>query len=91
MEMPIMNGIEACKHITKAKLRLFPIIVFVTAHAMEDFRIKAKAVGGYSFISKPFHLGMIEGLLRSIPWERLTETELRSIAAGKQVTPILWN
>jgi CheY-like chemotaxis protein len=93
MEMPVMNGLDACREITKNKLRLLPIVVFVTAHAIESFRKEAGNAGGYSFISKPFNLQKIDDLLRAIPWDKLTETEYRTQAASCQtiVSPIAGN
>ena len=87
--MPVMDGLEACTLITQSKVRLLPIIVFVTAHAMESFRQKAKQAGGFGFISKPFDLPRIKGVLQSIPWDSLTETERRFQAADS--TTATWN
>jgi len=83
--MPVMNGLEACRQITKTKQRLLPIIVFVTAHALEAFRTEANEAGGYSFISKPFKLEKIHSLIQSVPWDKLTVTEQRSLAVDKQL------
>jgi len=88
MEMPVMNGLLACREITKNKVRLLPVVVFVTAHAMETFRTEARNAGGFNFISKPFNLEKIDSLIKSVPWDSLTETERRSqsVLVGKTTT-----
>lgn len=86
MEMPVMNGLEACREITKNKVRLLPVVVFVTAHAMETFRNEARQAGGYGFISKPFNLEKIDQLINSVPWDSLTETQRRKIAVSQEQT-----
>jgi CheY-like chemotaxis protein len=86
MEMPVMNGLEACRLISKNKVRLLPIIVFVTAHAMETFRNEARQAGGFGFISKPFNLEKIDSLIKSVPWDSLTETERRTQAVAQQTS-----
>lgn len=89
MEMPVMNGLEACRQITKGKARLLPVVVFCTAHAMETFRTEARQAGGYGFISKPFNLERIDAVLKSVPWDTLTEAELRARAVLSTRTPVL--
>ena len=84
MEMPVMTGLDACREITNNKVRLLPLVVFVTAHAMETFRVEAQQAGGFGFISKPFNLQKIDTLVRSVPWDSLTETEHRNEAALQQ-------
>eukprot|EP00977_Amphora_coffeiformis_P003973 scaffold795_cov187-Amphora_coffeaeformis.AAC.14 len=86
MEMPVMNGLLACREITKNKVRLLPVVVFVTAHAMETFRTEARNAGGFGFISKPFNLEKIDSLIKSIPWDSLTETERRTQAVQSKST-----
>jgi len=73
MQMPIMDGLEACRIIKDRaggaaveELKLEggtmgrPHVVFVTANVSSDFEEQAKAVGGDGFISKPFNLQTIE-------------------------------
>jgi signal transduction histidine kinase/CheY-like chemotaxis protein len=61
MQMPVMDGVEACNLIIErdndAK------VIFVTAHALDEFKHKAKAAGGVGFISKPFRIEDIEKVL----------------------------
>jgi len=64
MQMPVMDGMEACKIIIERDPDT--IIVFVTAHALNEFKIKAKAAGAKGFISKPFRVGDIDHVLKEI-------------------------
>ena len=64
MQMPVMDGMEACKIIMERDPDT--IIVFVTAHALDEFKIKAKAAGAKGFISKPFRVGDIDDVLNEI-------------------------
>ena len=61
LQMPIMDGLEATSIISKRPKH--PKIVFVTAHALDDFQAKAWEAGGDGFISKPFKLQLIKDLL----------------------------
>ena len=82
--MPVMNGLEACRQITQNKVRLLPIVIFVTAHAMEKFRNEARQAGGFGFISKPFNLEKINTLIKSVPWDSLTETQRPSLVVKQE-------
>lgn len=55
MEMPEMDGIEATEELFKMKddLGKFPIIVAMTANAMEEDRKKCLNAGMHDFLSKP--------------------------------------
>jgi len=64
MQMPVMDGMEACKIIMERDPDT--IIVFVTAHALDEFKVKAKAAGAKGFISKPFRVGDIDDVLKEI-------------------------
>jgi len=65
MQMPIMDGLEACKIIVKRDKDKedCPKIVFVTAHALVEFREKALAAGAFDFITKPFKMEDIDKVL----------------------------
>ena len=84
--MPIMDGLEATRLI-KERDGDRSHVVFCTAHAVENFRTEAEEAGGDGFISKPFNLGKIDQLIKSVPWDSLTETERRNLAATRQTTP----
>eukprot|EP00536_Pseudo-nitzschia_multiseries_P004068 jgi/Psemu1/187253/e_gw1.66.26.1 len=64
IQMPVMGGMEACELITERDPDA--IIIFVTAHALDEFRVKAKAAGAKGFISKPFRIGDIDNVLTEI-------------------------
>ena len=64
MQMPVMDGMEACELIMKRDPT--SKIVFVTAHALDEFRERAEAAGATSFISKPFRVSDIKDVLRKI-------------------------
>jgi signal transduction histidine kinase len=65
--MPVMNGLEATKQIVARREvqpeATHPRILFLTAHALEDYRIAAAEAGGDGFISKPFKLAAIKDFL----------------------------
>jgi CheY-like chemotaxis protein/signal transduction histidine kinase len=65
MQMPVMDGLEACKIIVKNNqdAKDGPKIVFVTAHALAEFKEKALAAGAFDFITKPFKMQDIDKVL----------------------------
>ena len=65
MQMPVMDGIEACRLIMRRDGKKAKV-VFVTAHALDEFKHQAVAAGGTSFITKPFRIQDIENLLKSL-------------------------
>ena len=69
LQMPVMDGLEATRIISQRRQALsqdYPRIVFLTAHALQDFQDKAAQVGGDGFISKPFKMDVIKDLLKEI-------------------------
>jgi CheY-like chemotaxis protein len=62
--MPVMGGMEATKLIMERDPNAR--VVFVTAHALDEFKAQADAVGATSFISKPFRLEDIQKLLTEL-------------------------
>ena len=85
MEMPVMNGVDACIAIKKAKPKMLPLILFVTAHAMETFRKQASDAGGYGFVTKPFNLAKIRKVIESIPWDQAREISFSPLGVRKQL------
>ena len=65
--MPVMDGLEATKLISARRLECpdqsHPRIVFLTAHALDDYRSAASGAGGDAFLSKPFKRAGIQDLL----------------------------
>merc|ERR1719343_1550464 len=69
MQMPVMDGLEACRTIEKRNEEQGidgPKIVFVTAHALVEFREKAIAAGAFDFITKPFKMEDIDNVLKIV-------------------------
>ena len=68
MQMPIMDGLEACKIIVKRDKERgeVPKVAFVTAHALVEFKEKALAAGAFDFITKPFKMEDIDNLLKGL-------------------------
>lgn len=64
MQMPVMDGMEACSLIVERDKDAK--VVFVTAHALDEFKAKAEAAGGISFISKPFRVQDIDKILAEL-------------------------
>lgn len=74
LQMPIMDGLEATKIITdkrKQQNESFPKVVFLTAHALQDYQEKAAGAGGDGFISKPFKIGIIKELVARLATTKL--------------------
>jgi signal transduction histidine kinase/CheY-like chemotaxis protein len=77
IQMPVMNGIEACRiimgrgsgdgvedHKEEADSRPKPRIIFVTAHVADVFEAECREAGGVDFLPKPFNIGDIENCLQ---------------------------
>jgi CheY-like chemotaxis protein len=61
MQMPVMDGIEACRLIVERHdERPKPKIVFVTAHVENSFKLEAARAGSSGYLSKPFNIKEIE-------------------------------
>ncbi len=58
MEMPVMDGLEATKELTKIKneLNKFPLIIAMTANAMAEDQKRCLDAGMKDFLSKPVTL-----------------------------------
>lgn len=61
IEMPIMNGIQATKHI-KNKFPEIPVVI-QTAYTSEENREKAQQAGSNDFITKPIRKDHIASIL----------------------------
>ena len=64
VQMPIMDGVEATRLIRARDSNA--LVVFVTAHALDEFKTKAEHAGGSAFIAKPFRAADIEEFLVSL-------------------------
>jgi CheY-like chemotaxis protein len=67
MQMPVMDGMEATNIIVARDKDAK--IIFVTAHALDEFKHKADAAGAVSFISKPFQVQDIERVLSELGYD----------------------
>ncbi len=66
MEMPEMDGIEATKMLIKIQddLGKFPVIIAMTANAMEEDRKKCLEAGMHDFLPKPVKLEAMQEILK---------------------------
>jgi CheY-like chemotaxis protein len=55
IRMPVMNGLEANRHIKSTRAGKSTIVVVLTAHALEEEREQIMAAGCDDFVRKPFH------------------------------------
>lgn len=62
IQMPVMDGLEASKHILQDDPAA--IIIVVTAHALDQFRETAAFTGCSDFVSKPVNLKKIQSVLQ---------------------------
>jgi CheY-like chemotaxis protein len=61
--LPRLDGLQATRRIRElAALNDVPI-VFLSGHAQPNFRAEALATGGNDFITKPFGIDQLEGVL----------------------------
>jgi CheY-like chemotaxis protein len=61
MQMPVMDGVEACRLIVERHdKRPKPKVVFVTAHVENSFKLEAARAGSSGYLSKPFNIKEIE-------------------------------
>lgn len=80
MQMPHMDGLEACREILARRQRWeeqgkqsthpAPAIVFVTAQVSSSFVAECEAAGSSDFLAKPFNVHEIEACLRKVWAER---------------------
>jgi len=68
MQMPVMDGLEACKKIREREdvSHPKPTIIFVSAHAIRDFEDQCYEAGGYDFVSKPCSVRSIDQCFQRI-------------------------
>lgn len=57
VDMPGMNGIQACKHIKQLPNTEYTSVVFVTSYQESEIEASAFLAGGADFISKPIDFG----------------------------------
>ncbi|GAA3612757.1 two-component regulator propeller domain-containing protein [Flavivirga amylovorans] len=64
--MPIMDGIEFCKHIkANEKTNHIPFL-FLSAWSSDEFKIKGLSIGAIDYIQKPFSIQILESRITNI-------------------------
>jgi signal transduction histidine kinase/CheY-like chemotaxis protein len=67
MQMPVMDGVEACKLIcSREGGHPNASVIFVTAHASSSYELECAKAGGVDYLSKPFNLRDIEKCLERL-------------------------
>jgi signal transduction histidine kinase/CheY-like chemotaxis protein len=67
MQMPVMDGIEACKIITQRQGgHPQALVIFITAHVSESFEEHCAEAGSSGFIQKPCNIRSIEKCFQRI-------------------------
>mmetsp|Transcript_2218 Transcript_2218/g.5734 ORF Transcript_2218/g.5734 Transcript_2218/m.5734 type:complete len:1044 (+) Transcript_2218:97-3228(+) len=69
LEMPVMNGLCATKHIVSRRQKMsavLPRVLFLSAHALDEYKQQAKEAGGDGFLSKPFRMEAIKDALSKL-------------------------
>jgi len=66
IQMPVMDGLEACRIIVARKKENPPPIIFLTAHASDDFKTLCIENGGVGYVTKPCSLGDIRTALQNL-------------------------
>jgi len=65
MQMPLMDGLEACREIRlRQRDNSYPAIIFVTAHVSDEFQAECVEAGAVGFLAKPFSIREIEECLQ---------------------------
>ena len=68
LDMPVMDGVEACKRIQKRHKgnHSGAAVVFLTSHTSDDNRQECLKAGAVNFLSKPYNLKAITECLRDV-------------------------
>ncbi|TYP79724.1 PAS domain S-box protein [Paenibacillus methanolicus] len=78
IQLPIMDGLEACKLIKESQAgKKIPVVVAVTAHAIKGDKQKYLALGMDDYISKPISIDAISTVI-----ERYKEQHEPNLSAG---------
>ena len=66
LQMPVLDGLGACRQIVARHLEEghpSPPVIFVTAHVSKDFEQQCRDAGAVDFLSKPCSLTLVEECL----------------------------
>jgi CheY-like chemotaxis protein len=66
LQMPVMDGLEASRHIRALDLPKRPTLVALTANAFQEDREATRAAGMDEYLSKPITLASLRGMLVKI-------------------------
>jgi CheY-like chemotaxis protein len=68
MQMPVMNGVEACKRIVGRHATRHPqaLVICVTANVSHEFEAECQKTGAVGFMPKPFNIGEIEKTFQKV-------------------------
>jgi signal transduction histidine kinase/DNA-binding response OmpR family regulator len=64
--MPIMNGMECCRHLKSEPQTSHIPVMMLTAYAMDEQKIEGYECGADSYISKPFSAQLLKVRLRNL-------------------------
>jgi len=76
MQMPVLDGVSACRKIVaRTDVGDHPIaqVIFVTAHVSKDFEKQCREAGAVDFLSKPCNLKMVDESLTRFVQSRICE------------------
>lgn len=84
--MPVMDGIDATRlimsrqqqqlqedHLSTTPNKKFAKVIFVTAHALDNFKNECMEAGGSDFLSKPYRIQDVEQCLQRLEHKMLME------------------
>jgi two-component system cell cycle response regulator DivK len=66
LSLPVMDGLDATRHIRETPETRDTVIVAVTAHLETDYRTKALAAGCNAYVTKPIDFEWLDDLLNSL-------------------------
>jgi DNA-binding response OmpR family regulator len=79
--MPVMNGLEACRHLKAGeRTRLVPVVMMTALHAVED-RIQGFEAGADEFLTKPVDDRELQARIRAVlRAKRAVDEALRQVS-----------
>lgn len=66
MQMPVMDGLEACKIITKRRNGPKQKVIFLTAYTSDEFEFQCAESGAVDYLTKPCTIGDVRAVLEKI-------------------------
>ncbi|HEX8853929.1 MAG TPA: response regulator [Pyrinomonadaceae bacterium] len=66
LSLPVMDGLDATRHIRQTPETSDTVIVAVTAHLEADYRTRALAAGCNAYVTKPIDFDWLDDLLNSL-------------------------